>query len=81
MGPSAVAIPASQPCMLPDASMTNYPVPRELTKEEIQGIVKDYADAAHNAVEAGMMCLLTLGIRVMQVHHSWGRCVYNTYSK
>ncbi|CAL5229665.1 g13030 [Coccomyxa viridis] len=53
VGPSAIAIPASQPCMLPDTSMTAYPVPRELTKEEIQGIVKDYADAAHNAVEAG----------------------------
>ena len=45
--------------MLPDASMTAYPVPRELTKEEIQGIVKDYADAAHNAVEAGMTHLFS----------------------
>ena len=58
VGPSAIAIPASQPCMLPDGSTTTYPVPKELTKEELQGIVKDYADAAHNAIEAGMLCRL-----------------------
>ena len=53
MGPSAVAVPAQQPCLMPDGSMSAYPVPKPLTKEEIQGIVKDYADATHNAVEAG----------------------------
>ena len=38
---------------MPDGSMSTFPVPKPLTKEEIQGIVKDYADAAHNAIEAG----------------------------
>jgi hypothetical protein len=42
--------------MLPDGSMTAYPAPRALTKAELQAIVKDYADAAENAIEAGVGC-------------------------
>lgn len=42
--------------MLPDGSMTAYPAPRALTKAELQGIVRDYADAAENAIEAGACC-------------------------
>ena len=37
--------------MLPDGSMNAYPVPRPLSKEEIQSTVQDYATAAHNAIE------------------------------
>ncbi len=53
--------------------MTAYPVPRELTKEEIQGIVKDYADAAHNAVEAGVACPLSRAAhqRSLNRHSLW----------
>lgn len=32
---------------------SNYPVPHALTEEEIQRFVKDYADAARNAIQAG----------------------------
>ena len=39
--------------MMPDLSMTTFPVPHALTKDEIKGIVKDYADCAHNAIQAG----------------------------
>ena len=37
--------------MLPDGSMNAYPVPRPLSKEEIQSTVQDYATATHNAIE------------------------------
>jgi hypothetical protein len=37
--------------MLPDGSLNAFPVPRPLSKEEIQSIVQDYATAAHNAIE------------------------------
>jgi len=40
--------------MMPDLSMTTFPVPHALTKDEIKGIVKDYADCAHNAIQAGV---------------------------
>ena len=46
--------------------MTAYPAPKPLSKEEIQGVVKDYAEAAHNAVEAGMKSHLpTVCVRLL----------------
>ena len=50
---SDVPIPAPFKCLRADGSMAAYPVPRPLTKEEIQQLVQAFADAAENAIKAG----------------------------
>ncbi|MER7914430.1 alkene reductase [Streptomyces sp. NPDC096068] len=50
VAPSAIA--AAGQCFTPDG-MRDYPVPHELTTDEIAATVRDFADAARNAVEAG----------------------------
>ncbi|CAK0770085.1 hypothetical protein CVIRNUC_003732 [Coccomyxa viridis] len=50
---SDVPIPAPFKCLRADGSMAAYPVPRPLTKEEIQELVQAFADAAENAIKAG----------------------------
>ena len=54
--------------MLADGSMTAYPVPRPLSKEEIQSIVQDYATAAHNATEIAGVILPQLLFQTPQGH-------------
>lgn len=53
LGPSAIPIPPDQKCYIPSGDMVEYPAPKALSKEEIRGIIQDYADGAHNAIEAG----------------------------
>ncbi|MBO3735950.1 alkene reductase [Actinoplanes flavus] len=50
VAPSPVA--AAGQCFTPNG-LAAYPTPRELTVEEIQHTVRDFADAARNAIEAG----------------------------
>ncbi|WP_328746990.1 alkene reductase [Streptomyces sp. NBC_00285] len=50
VAPSAIA--AAGQCFTP-AGPQDYPVPHELTADEIAATVRDFADAARNAVEAG----------------------------
>ena len=42
----------------PEGKAESYPVPRALEVSEIPGIVKKYATAARNSLEAGKHCLL-----------------------
>ena len=42
----------------PQGKAESYPVPRALEVSEIPGIVKKYAAAARNSLEAGKHCLL-----------------------
>lgn len=63
IGPSPLAIQGSQ-VMLPDYSMADYTVPHELTKEEIQGVVKEYVAAAKKALEAGCATYIPLLLSV-----------------
>lgn len=42
----------------PQGKAESYPVPRSLEVSEIPGIVKKYATAARNSLEAGKHCLL-----------------------
>lgn len=50
VAPSAVA--AAGQCFTP-SGLQDYPVPHELTADEIAATVRDFADAARNAAEAG----------------------------
>lgn len=51
VAPSAIAAPGE---IFTKGGMKAHPVPHELTLEEIPGVVEEYAQAARNAVEAGL---------------------------
>eukprot|EP00884_Botryococcus_braunii_P001861 jgi/Botrbrau1/11676/Bobra.0195s0007.1 len=51
LGPSAIAIEGQ--VMLPDYKLTDYPVPREISKAEIKEVTEEFVQAAKNALRAG----------------------------
>ena len=55
----------------PQGKAESYPVPRALEVSEIPAIVKKYATAARNSLEAGKLCLLgctlTYDVLVLQL--------------
>lgn len=51
IGPSALAVPDK--CWLGGTTMEPYPVPHELTKEDIKNVVQDFVKCAQNALAAG----------------------------
>ncbi len=52
VGPSAVAAPGQT--HLPDGSKADMPVPHELTTDEVRQAVQGFAQAARNAIAAGL---------------------------
>lgn len=54
LAPSAIAIKGK--VMLPNYKLTDYPVPREMTKEDIKALTEEFVQAAKNALRAG--CVL-----------------------
>ena len=51
VAPSAIGFEGQ--CFLPDGSKADYPTPRALQADELQGLVDDYAMATHRAMAAG----------------------------
>lgn len=45
--------------MLPNYKLTDYPVPREMTKEDIKVLKEEFVQAARNALRAGCVVLRT----------------------
>eukprot|EP00884_Botryococcus_braunii_P001873 jgi/Botrbrau1/11687/Bobra.0195s0018.1 len=52
LAPSALAIQGAH-VMLPDFTLADYPVPQAVTKEQIQILIQEFAQAAKNAIDAG----------------------------
>eukprot|EP00850_Spirogloea_muscicola_P007403 SM000037S13538 [mRNA] locus=s37:559232:561869:+ [translate_table: standard] len=51
--PSTIAVNDGTKLYLPDGSEGEYPVPREMTVEDIKGVIEEYRQAARNAVDVG----------------------------